>query len=56
MRLVSVVHEDALVLLAAVADLAEQIVDLPRHRPHLDLGVDQPVGRMTCSTTTPCAF
>ena len=38
MRLVSVVHEHALVLLATrVADLAEQIVDLPGHRPHLDL-------------------
>ena len=41
MRLVSVVHEDALVLLGSGPDLAEQIVDLPRDGPHLDDGVHQ---------------
>ena len=41
MRLVSVVHEHALVLRRAVADLAEQVVDLAGDRAHLDLGIEE---------------
>ena len=37
----SVVHQHALVLRDALADLAEQIVDLAGDGPHLDLGIDQ---------------
>jgi hypothetical protein len=49
-------HEHALAALDALADLAEQVVDLARDGPHLDLGIERPVGRMICSTTTPSVF
>ena len=35
-------HQHALVLLFAQADFAEQIIHLPRHRPDVDGGIDQP--------------
>jgi hypothetical protein len=53
MRLVSVVTSTRSPLLGASADLVQQVVDLALHRAHLDLGIDSPVGRMICSTTTP---
>ena len=44
-------------LLGALGDLLEQVVDLPLGGPHLDDGVQQPVGRMTCSTVCSlCSF
>jgi hypothetical protein len=47
--------EDALAGLDALADLAEQVVDLALGGADLDDGVDRPVGRMTCSTTDAAA-
>ena len=35
-------HEHALVLLCTNADLRQKIVHLPRQRPHLDDGIEQP--------------
>ena len=35
-------HQHALVLLGARADLGEEIVHLPAHRPHVDRRIDQP--------------
>ena len=41
MRLVSVVTSTRSPCFDALADLAEQIVDLILDRPHLDLGIEQ---------------
>ena len=53
MRLVSVVTSTRSFRLGPVANLGQQVVDLALHRPNLNLGSTSPVGRITCSTTTP---
>ena len=42
MRLVSVVTSTRSPRAATVANLAQQVVDLPLHRPHVDHRIDQP--------------
>jgi hypothetical protein len=42
--------QDPLVALYPDADLVHQVVDLVARLAHLDLGIDDPVGRTICST------
>jgi hypothetical protein len=46
-------HQHPLAALDALLDRGQQVRHLALGRVDLDLRVDQPVGRMTCSTTSP---